>query len=185
MRNIIRKILRISVGIFVVGLFALTGADAFIVTSTATSYLPDSVRICWYVTPEGSESFKDFHVTTDDGTIANYANSVKPVGWFFDVTTAGNGHWINFYGGTAQASAFSFCVTYKGKLNVSERAACHVTNDGNGSPEDGVLKTFSGKHAPCFTRVPSLTNLGLILLMIIVILSGIIVMRYKKRTVAI
>ncbi|SYZ74298.1 exported hypothetical protein [Candidatus Zixiibacteriota bacterium] len=158
---------------------------AFTISNSAdTLSIPGAITFIWVVTPGASESFKDFHVWTDDYAIGNYNNASMPAGWNFSVTSTASGNWLNFYGGTAQTGASTFSVRYVGNLKLGYRAVWKLTSDGNDNVADGVIAGGYGAAAPSAAQVPGLTYPGLFLLLLLILLSGFLILRRKKRMVS-
>lgn len=136
-------------------------------------------QIIWAVKVSNNQSFKDFHVITDDGNSANYVDYERPTGWSAGIATAGDGKkWISFYGSTEQSADFTFKVTYKGTNKIKGAARWRITNDGNESPDDGIDTSGSNAHSPT-AAIPTLTEWGMIIFG--VVLLGFITWVFLRR----
>lgn len=161
---------------FSIGIIGSTFAD-FDVASGTWGVAPDR-GIGWTVNVSNNQSFKDFHIITDDGNAANYQVKKKPTGWNFVINKDSNGNsWISFWGSSEQSETFVFEVKYTGSMKIKLAAQCKITNDGNDNPDTGVIYSESNQYSPTadsLATIPIFTEESRIIFIILFFLISIV-----------
>ena len=134
--------------------------------------------VYWKVKVSEGQSFKDFHVWTDD--LLEFDDAVMPNGWEYgEVEVSDERGWLSFWGSRAIDHDTVFHVEYYGHMSLSSRGKWRITDDGDNDPNDGVCE--SGKDAVSAIRAgyPTLSQWVLIVLALSV--AGFFVWQLKRR----